>query len=159
LADHPRIQKRDAQGNWSVIASFAGAMAVDAAGNLYVASGGGIQRRDAQGKWSVIARPGPFINPDASPDGLAVDTSGNLYVADGQGWSSTANAWYSRIQKRDAQGNWSVIAAYLETPDVYHFAAALAVDADGNLYVAEYFYGGAWIRRRDGQGNWSVIAF
>jgi sugar lactone lactonase YvrE len=63
------------------------------------------------------------------PIGLAVDAVGNLYVSDtGDG---------GRIQKRDALGSWSVIAATdtglggLESPN------GLAVDAAGNLYVAD----------------------
>jgi hypothetical protein len=57
----------------------------------------------AQGTWSVISlpqQPGEVFNLAA----VAVDGAENLYVADG--WGSG-----SRIQKRDAQGNWSVIAS------------------------------------------------
>src|SRR5437870_2387834 len=63
------IQRRDAQGNWSALATAGTALGqvhgttaltVDAAGNLYVADAdsngnGRIQERDAQGNWSVIA--------------------------------------------------------------------------------------------------------
>jgi hypothetical protein len=61
---------------------------------------------------------------------LAGDAGGNLYVAD----------WAQRIQKRDAQGNWSLLAT--------QSAEALAVDGADNLYVAADD-----IRRRDAQGN------
>lgn len=92
-----RIQKRDAQGMWSVIDGHyvnPSALVVDAAANLYVAErslqnyagnslgGDRIQKRDAQGKWSVIATSGAGLGQVANPSGLAVDGAGNLYVAD-----------------------------------------------------------------------------
>jgi hypothetical protein len=48
--------------------------------------------------------PGQVIGPSA----LAVDTAGTLYLADyNNGWG---------IQKRDAQGNWSVVATQGSAP-------------------------------------------
>src|SRR5690242_2842921 len=88
----------------------------------------------ADGSWSVISlpqKPGEVRSPRA----LAADAAGNLYVADGEGVSS-------RIQKRDAQGNWSVLATQA--------ASALAVDAVGNLYAADQ--GSGRIQKRDAQG-------
>ena len=76
----------------------------------------------AAGTWSVLSLPlqsGQIFSPWA----MASDPVGNLYVAD-QDINSN-----DRIQKRDAQGNWSVIAD--------HSASALAVDTAGNLYVAD----------------------
>jgi tripartite motif-containing protein 71 len=114
-----RILKRDAQGNWFVIATAGHApgqvtdpraLAVDAAGNLYVAEIGDnpaygmrIQKLDTQGHWSVLATMGEEPNEVFISSGLAVDTSGNLYVSDMAFW---ALLWgKDRIQKRDAQGN------------------------------------------------------
>src|SRR5438128_11250314 len=56
----------------------------------------------AAGTWSVIPFP---VKPGEvnSPTAVAVDAVGNLYIAD------ESNG--GRIQKRDAQGNWSVIAS------------------------------------------------
>jgi tripartite motif-containing protein 71 len=164
-----RIQKRDAQGNWSVVATagtalgqvgYVTALAVDAAGNLYVAEWNGnavdaagkfyfvesngndrIQKRDAQGNWSVIATFGGALGQVSYVNALAVDAAGNLYVADDY-------QYHDRIQKRDPQGNWSILAP--------QGAAALAVDTVGNLFVANWH--DRRIEKRDAQGNWSVIA-
>jgi sugar lactone lactonase YvrE len=166
VADRGRIQKRDAQGNWSVIATSGaglgqvirpGALTVDAAGNLYVADSGSnegrIQKRDPQGKWSVIATDGWEPGQVFTPSALAVDGAGNLYVADYSNY---------RIQKRDAQGNWSVIAPVgYDVGQVYDIRA-LAVDGAGNLYVADVpLFGDEYhdrIQKRDAQGNWYLIA-
>jgi DNA-binding beta-propeller fold protein YncE len=59
-----------------------------------------------------------------------MDTAGNLYVAE---WDDVSG----RIEKRDAQGNWSVIATYGEAPAQVAGPTTLAVDAAGNLYVAD----------------------
>src|SRR4051812_15569061 len=56
----------------------------------------------ATGTWSVIPLP-PQPSEVISPTALVVDAADDLYVVD------DAN---DRIRKRDAQGNWSVIATY-----------------------------------------------
>jgi hypothetical protein len=177
IADGYWIQKRDARAKWSVVASTRAApgqvihpagLAVDAAGNLYVADwdpsgngGGRILKRDAQGSWSVIAAPGSALGQVNQSVALAVDAAGNLYVADGA-YDSTVSG---RIQKRDSQGNWTVIAtggtALGQVVQVYH-QAALAVDAAGNLYVADSVSSNGRndivgrIQKRNVQGRWSM---
>src|SRR5947209_1982841 len=95
----------------------------------------------AQGTWSVISlpqKPGEVIYPSC----VAVDAAGELFVADNGGGAH-------RIQKRDAQGNWSTIAAagsaigqvdfgYYEG----YYGAGLGVDGAGNLYVADFVWDG-----------------
>jgi hypothetical protein len=155
------IQKRDVQGHWSAIEvpelpfpNPFGALAVDAAGSLY-AGGNGVQKHDAQGHWSVIATYAPHdsdLGQVFYVSGLAVDAAGSLYVADGKG--DPNSGWIGgRIQQRDAQGNWSILAA-VDGP------RALTVDTAGNLYVTEYSapdYRGR-IQKRDAKANWSVVA-
>ena len=90
-----RVQKRNLQQSWSVLATYGGALgqvfnpsalAVDTAGNLYLGDGdatvGRIQQRDAQGGWSEIATDGAGLGQVSAPGALAIDTTGNLYVAD-----------------------------------------------------------------------------
>jgi sugar lactone lactonase YvrE len=184
-----RIQKRDAQGNWSLVGTshwhltalavdsasnlyvvtpaadygwlgLPSALAVDAAGNLYFAgSYAGIQQRDAQGNWSVIATSGTALGQVSGPTALAVDGAGNLYVAERHYDPATGD--FSRVQKRDAQGNWSVIALLGSAPGQVGSPTALAVDTASNLYVAEGISSGIGnnrIQKRDAQGHWSVIA-
>jgi DNA-binding beta-propeller fold protein YncE len=109
----------------------------------------------AAGTWSVISlpqKPGEAVSPTA----LAVDKADNLYVAD--------PSHDSRIQERDARGNWAVLATTVDALGPDPERTALAVDRDGSLYVAEAIYatpgggGGGRIQRRDAQGHWSAIA-
>jgi hypothetical protein len=60
-----------------------------------------------------------------------VDTAGNLYVAEWDEWDSI------RIQKRDAQENWSVIATAGNALGQVGDNVGLGVDGAGNLYVAD----------------------
>jgi len=120
----------------------------DAAGNTYFTSFNCVFKVDGNGTLTRVA--GNFWNgssgdggPAASaqlnqPEGLAVDTAGNLYVAD---------AWNNRVRKVAASGIITTVAgngtrgfsgdgspatsAQLDTPE------GLAVDAAGNLYIAD----------------------
>jgi tripartite motif-containing protein 71 len=165
-----QVQKRDALGNWSVIvAHSASALAADAVGNLYLAqpgsfdgncwTPGGILEQSAQQTESELD-PGQV----SFPFGLTVDPAGNLYVAEQSRFC--AFDWQvgvDQIQRRDAQGNWSVVATPGSALGQVGHPRAVAVDAAGSLYVAdiskddqdEY---SPRIQKRDAQGNWSVIA-
>ena len=144
-------------------------VALDAAGNLYIAdqSNQRIRKVDAGGTITTVAGNGtPGFAGDngaataarlGSPTGVAVDAAGNLYIADLNN---------QRIRKVDAGGtittvagngtggfsgdNGSATAASLRSP------AGVAVDAAGNLYIADQ--GNQRIRKVDAGGTISTVA-
>jgi uncharacterized protein (TIGR03663 family) len=127
-------------------------IAVDAAGNIYIADtmNHRIQVFDAAGEprltiGSFGAEPGQFNEPR----GIAVDAAGNIYVAD---------TWNARIVKLDPQG--AVLATWGEGREDFGGGRrasptdgtaagnaadplglfgprAIAVDAQGNVYIAD----------------------
>jgi len=143
-------------------------VAVDAAGNLYIADAGNnrIRRVDTSGTITTIAGTGePGFGGDSgpaveaqlySPYGVAVDGAGNLYVAD---------SGNSRIRRADASGTITTIAgtgepgfsgdsgAAIEAQ--LSFPLAVAVDGTGNLYIAD---DRGRIRRVDTSGSITTIA-
>lgn len=122
-------------------------VAVDAAGNLYVVAGSLVRKVTTGGIISTVAGGGssvgdsvPAIQAELSPTAIAVDTAGNLFIGD-------SVFGISRIRKVDAKGiittvaggaqccalgdGGSALSAYLSIP------WGLAVDASGNLYIAQ----------------------
>lgn len=95
-------------------------LALDAAGNLYVADTGNnaIRRVSATGVISTLAPSAGF----ESPAGLALDAAGNLYVAD-----SGNNA----VREVDSTSAVSTVSSAFSAP------YGVAVDAAGNLYIAD----------------------
>jgi RNA polymerase sigma factor (sigma-70 family) len=150
-----RIEKRDRNGNWSLVASgaestggFRGgtpfAMACDASGNLYVAELGRLEKRDREGHWTVLAAEGEGLGQVTSPIAMAVDRAGNLYVSD-----------YKRIVLRKPDGEWTQLAGEGSALGEVEQPRGLALDTQGNLYVADLNAGR--IQKRDATGHWSVV--
>ena len=144
-------------------------VAVDTAGNLYIADSFNqrIRRVDPSGIISTVAGSGergfagdggPAVEAQlAGLSGVAVDTAGNLYIAD---------SFNNRIRRVDPSGTISTFAGTGERgfagdsgPAVearLSYPSSVAVDADGNLYIADSFNNR--IRRVDPSGIISTVA-
>ena len=97
-------------------------MAVDAAGNVYVAD----TYDDAINEWNASTQAVTTLVSSAlaGPTGVAVDAAGNVYVVN-QG-DGTLKEWQAATQTVT-----TLIASGLNQP------YSLAVDASGNVYVAD----------------------
>ena len=141
-------------------------IAVDVAGNLYIADSGNhrIRKIDATGTITTIAGRtfsgdgGPASQAQLSePEGVAADRAGNVYIADSNN---------HRIRKVDATGTITTIAGTGESdfsgdggPAVeasLRYPRGVAVDGLGNLYIADTSNGR--IRRVDFAGTITTIA-
>ena len=143
-------------------------LAVDSAGNLFIADVGNrrVRRVGTDGVITTVAGSGePGVGGDGGPateaqlgfvSGLAVDDSGNLYIADLE---------HHRVRRVDAAGIISTVAgdgrggyngedipateAHLLHP------RGLAVDRAGNLYIADAF--NHRVRRVDSMGMIATV--
>ena len=125
-------------------------VAVDSAGNLYIADGGGNRiRKVSSGVISTVAGNGTQgfsgdHGPAASaqlwdPTGVVVDSAGNLYIAD-TGNScvrKVSNGVISTVAGNGTSGfsgdNGPATSAQLATPE------GVAVDSAGNVYIADSY--------------------
>ncbi len=142
-------------------------LAVDAAGEVYIAdSGNGRIRKVSGGTISSIAGTtnfafsgdgGPALSAQLSgPSGLAIDSAGNVYIADRNN---------GRIRKIDTAGVITTVAG--NGPGVFggdggpatsaniSLPSDVEVDAAGNLYIAD---GNMRIRKVDTSGRITTIA-
>ncbi|MDQ2728045.1 MAG: hypothetical protein M3Y91_09340 [Actinomycetota bacterium] len=140
-------------------------VAVDAAGNLYIADNGVVEKVTSGGILSVFAgngKPGPPTpGPATSSElgylhGVAVDTAGNLYIAD------TGN---SVVEKVTPAGILSIVAGTGQpgpptpgpaTSSELGTRAGVAVDAAGNLYIADA--GNSVVEKVTPAGTLSIVA-
>lgn len=118
-------------------------LALDSAGNLYIADGlGFIDKVTPDGTLSIVAgigkaqvydgpRPGPATSSPVVPGGIVVDPSGNLLFTN----------WPGEILKVTPDGTLSIAATLSQfmssTPNGWNLAdlGSLALDSTGNLYV------------------------
>ena len=144
-------------------------VAADAAGNIYIADGENhrIRKIATSGIITTVAGTGergfggdggPGTGAQLSyPAGIATDRSGNLYIAD---------SWNHRIRKIDTAGTITTLAGtgysgYLgdggsASQSRLAYPADVAVDAAGNVYVAD-----SWnhrVRKVDATGSISTVA-
>jgi len=145
----------------------------DGAGNLYVADAGNhrIRKISPQGVITTVAGGGSALGDGgpatgamlASPQGLALDRIGNLYVAD------TGN---HRVRKIDLRGaistvagngkdNWDSVFKGDDGPATGASTVVptgVALDAAGNLYIAENHLFRSCVRKVNPQGIISTVA-
>ena len=140
-------------------------VAVDAAGNIYIADtdNNRIRRVSVDGIISTVAGGGSTLGDEgpatsaqlSSPGAVALDAAGNLYIAD------TLN---QRIRKVSTKGTITTVAgtgvccslgdggpatsAYIQHPQ------GVAVDSAGNLYISDY----AQIRKGSASGTITTLA-
>jgi DNA-binding beta-propeller fold protein YncE len=114
-----------------------GGLAVDAAGNIYVADAGTSQvvKFDSHGLFVAAAgAPGDGEGQFNQPSDLALDAEGNVYVVD---------TWNHRVQKLDADLNF--LAAFGKPtsdllnpgPDEMWGPRSVALDGEGNVWVVD----------------------
>ena len=121
-------------------------IAIDAAGNLYVAdrSNNRIRKVTPAGEVTTLASSGDYGYADGAgteakfawPAGIAADASGNLYVAD---------TFNNRIRKVTLAGEVTTLAGsgdydYADgsgSRAKFSYPYGIAIDATGNLYVAD----------------------
>ncbi len=138
-------------------------LALDAAGNLYIADlgNGRVRRVNPQGAISTVAGSGgptatgdggPAVNAELrSPRNLAVDTAGNLYISEFEGHRVRKVSPDGRISTFAGNGNAGFggdggLAAWAQLA----YPAGLALDRTGSLLIADSRNGR--VRRVDAAG-------
>ena len=119
-------------------------VAVDRAGNLYIADARNyrIRKVAVSGEISTVAGNGDPSYLD--PAGIAVDATGDLYIADSSN---------HRIRKLSANGTLSTVVG--DEANLNH-PSAVAVDSAGNLYIADTY--NQRIRKVAVDGTISLVA-
>ena len=133
------------------------AIAVDGAGNVYIADpGSGLRKVDTAGIINSVPVISPSLSKIASPGGMTVDSAGNVYISDLNG---------SAIYKLDKTGVLTTVAGGAfgfsgdggpATKAALYFPSGVAVDSAGNLYFADK--GNNRVRKVDTKGVITTFA-
>ncbi|MBN1841374.1 MAG: hypothetical protein JW883_03705 [Deltaproteobacteria bacterium] len=179
-----RIRKVDTNGIITTVAGGGGSLddgipaveaqlssvygvAVDASGDIYIADtyNHKVRKVDTNGIITTVAGGGgslgdggPAVEAHLSrPYGVAVDTSGNIYIAD---------TYQNRIRKVDTKGIINTVAGTGSSGKVgdgglaiwaqLYYPYDVAVDASGNIYVADTYNNR--IRKVDKSGIIDIVA-
>jgi uncharacterized protein (TIGR03437 family) len=174
--DNNRIRKVDTSGT---ISTFAGngtqdssgdggpalnaaiflpiAIAVDGAGNVYIADpGSGLRKVNTSGIINSVAVISSSLSKIASPGGMTADSAGNVYISDLNG---------SAIYKLDKTGVLTTVAGGAfgfsgdggpATKAALYFPSGVAVDSAGNIYFADK--GNNRVRKVDTKGIITTFA-
>jgi len=127
-------------------------VAVDAVGNLFIADIGNqrVRKVSTNGIITTVAGNGiggysgdggPATNASLDyPDGVAVDASGNLFIADNLNSSIRKVSTNGIITTVAGNGTWGYSGdGGAATNANLHFPYGVAVDASGNLFIADTF--------------------
>ena len=144
-----------AGGGWTLTTPVSGlnspkGVAVDNAGNLYVADAGNqtvIEVPAATGTPVTLANTSTSTNGgDFTPYGVAVDASGNVFVADrGDQYNlGTVDGTVTEIPSGCTAAAAIAQSCQIDQLDSgMHYPEGIAVDANENLFIADYQFG--WI--------------
>jgi uncharacterized protein (TIGR03437 family) len=116
-------------------------VALDSAGNLYIADGDSYRiRKVSTGVITTVAGGGsslqdnvPAASAQLAAAGLAVDSAGNLYMSDGNLIQRVSHGVITTV----AGAGWSLADNIPATSAQLTYPEGVAVDAAGNLYVAD----------------------
>jgi sugar lactone lactonase YvrE len=125
-------------------------IAVDAAGTVYVADEGNYAIRKITPAGVVSTLAGRAFSPDTlngpgadarfvHPTGVAVDAAGTVYVADQENRTIRRISPAGKVSLLAGQSGRSGSKDTVRRYSRFHFPAALAVGAGGDLYVADRF--------------------
>jgi len=142
-------------------------VAVDAAGALYIADDGSdvVEEVTPSGRLAVVAgtgsqgaaTPGPATNSDLNdPSGVAVDGAGNLYIADSGNEVVEKVTPAGMLSVVVGTGNEGAPTPGAATRSDLSVPYGVAVDAAGNLYIADYL--NRVVEKVTPSGRLSVVA-
>jgi hypothetical protein len=167
-----RIQKRDAQGNWSLVpvpttdTSASGSLAAEADGELFLTENAyqGVWWRDVSGHWAKIGAPGKAPGQICFGPVWDVDPQGQVYLGQGSGGAYAGSgsgtvkilSGDNRIDIRAPGGAWERVAVNGSAVGQVFNLVGVAASPSGELYAAESDPLSR-LQRRQGDGSWSSL--